>query len=36
MDDRIQELADHPSVVDPEPFAGPDHPMRRLTRGRAR
>ncbi len=29
---RLQHLADHPGAVDPEPFAGPDHPMRRLTR----
>jgi len=28
----IEVLADHPSTRDPEPFAGPDHPMRRLTR----
>lgn len=28
----IQELADHPSAREPEPFAGPDHPMRKLTR----
>ena len=25
-------LADHPSARPPEPFAGPDHPIRRLTR----
>jgi SAM-dependent methyltransferase len=28
----LERLADHPSTRDPEPFAGPDHPMRRLTR----
>ena len=28
----IVELPPHPDVRDPEPFAGPDHPMRRLTR----
>lgn len=28
----LQELPDHSSAIDPEPFAGPDHPMRRLTR----
>ena len=28
----IERLPDHPSVQEPEPFAGPDHPMRRLTR----
>lgn len=28
----LERLTDHPSTVDPEPFAGPDHPMRRLTR----
>ena len=28
----IERLADHPSTIDPEPFAGPDHPMRRRTR----
>jgi ubiquinone/menaquinone biosynthesis C-methylase UbiE len=28
----IEQLADHPSTQDPEPFAGPDHPMRKLTR----
>lgn len=25
-------LDDHPTTVDPEPFAGPDHPIRKLTR----
>ncbi len=29
---RLQRLADHPGAADPEPFAGPDHPMRRLTK----
>lgn len=28
----LEQLRDHRSAVDPEPFAGPDHPMRRLTR----
>ncbi len=28
----IERLADHPSTADPEPFAGPDNPMRMLTR----
>lgn len=31
-DSRLVTVADHPSAVDPEPFAGPDHPMRRITR----
>jgi SAM-dependent methyltransferase len=28
-------MPDHPSAIDPEPFAGPDHPMRTLTRDAA-
>lgn len=28
----ITELPDHPDAIEPEPFAGPDHPIRRLTR----
>jgi SAM-dependent methyltransferase len=28
----IERLPDHPSTVEPEPFAGPDHPIRRRTR----
>ncbi len=28
----IERLADHSSTSDPEPFAGPDNPMRMLTR----
>ena len=28
----ITELAPHPDTTEPEPFAGPDHPMRKLTR----
>ncbi len=28
----IERLPDHPSAREPEPFAGPDHPMRTLTR----
>lgn len=31
----LTELPPHPSYRDPEPFAGPDHPMRRLTRAMA-
>jgi SAM-dependent methyltransferase len=31
----IERLDDHPTTVDPEPFAGPDHPMRVLTRATA-
>lgn len=31
----LSELADHPSAAAPTPFAGPDHPMRRLTRAMA-
>jgi SAM-dependent methyltransferase len=27
----IVELPDHPDATDPEPFAGPNHPMRKLT-----
>lgn len=28
----LEQLADHPSATDPEPFAGPDHPIRKRTR----
>jgi SAM-dependent methyltransferase len=28
----LERWTDHPSTVDPEPFAGPDHPIRRRTR----
>ena len=28
----ITTLPPHPEATDPEPFAGPDHPMRKLTR----
>ena len=28
----LNELAAHPDATDPEPFAGPDHPIRQLTR----
>lgn len=28
----ISELPDAPGTIDPEPFAGPDHPMRKVTR----
>ena len=31
MSDLV-ELAPHPNATRPDPFAGPDHPMRRLTR----
>lgn len=31
----ITHLPDHPGAVDPEPFAGSDHPMRKLTRATA-
>jgi ubiquinone/menaquinone biosynthesis C-methylase UbiE len=31
----LEHLADHRSTIDPEPFAGPDHPMRLLTRAMA-
>lgn len=28
----LERLADHASTTEPPPFAGPDHPMRRVTR----
>ncbi len=28
----LRHLADAPGTIDPEPFAGPDHPMRKVTR----
>jgi len=28
----LEQLVDHPSTIDPEPFAGPDHPIRQRTR----
>ena len=28
----LEHLVDHPSTIDPEPFAGPDHPIRQRTR----
>lgn len=31
----IETLSDHSTASDPEPFAGPDHPMRLLTRAKA-
>lgn len=31
----ITQLPTHPDYRDPEPFAGPDHPMRQLTRAMA-
>jgi SAM-dependent methyltransferase len=35
MTGTIVELRPHPDYRPPEPFAGPDHPMRRLTRAMA-
>lgn len=35
MDSRLTQLPDHPEATDPEPFAGPDNPMRQLTRATA-
>lgn len=35
VDVHLLELAAHPDAVEPAPFAGPDHPMRRLTRAQA-
>ncbi len=35
MDARLTQLPDHPNATAPEPFAGPDHPMRLLTRAKA-
>lgn len=35
MDQRLSQLPDHPEAADAEPFAGPDHPMRLLTRAKA-
>lgn len=31
--EEIVRLPDAPGIVEPDPFAGPDHPMRKLTRG---
>ena len=28
----LEQLTDHPDATDPEPFAGPDHPIRKITR----
>ena len=28
----LEQLANHPDASDPEPFAGPDHPIRKITR----
>ena len=28
----LTELSDHPDATEPEPFAGPDHPIRKVTR----
>jgi SAM-dependent methyltransferase len=35
MNSPLTVLPDHPSATAPEPFAGPDHPMRLLTRAKA-
>ncbi len=35
MDPRLRRLPDHPDAGVPEPFAGPDHPMRAMTRAKA-
>lgn len=35
MTSHVTELPPHPDYRPPEPFAGPDHPMRRLTRAMA-
>jgi predicted TPR repeat methyltransferase len=35
MDARLTQLPDHPGATQPEPFAGPDNPMRLLTRAKA-
>ncbi len=35
MDTRLTQLPDHPGATEPEPFAGPDNPMRLLTRAKA-
>lgn len=35
MDSRLTQLPDHPGATEPEPFAGPDNPMRVLTRAKA-
>ncbi len=35
MDLRLTQLPDHPEATDPEPFAGPDNPMRMMTRAMA-
>jgi SAM-dependent methyltransferase len=35
MHRHLNVLSDHPSARAPEPFAGPDHPMRLLTRAKA-
>lgn len=35
MDSRLTQLPDHPGATEPEPFAGPDNPMRMMTRATA-
>jgi SAM-dependent methyltransferase len=35
MDARLMQLPDHPGATEPEPFAGPDNPMRMMTRAKA-
>lgn len=32
MGSDLEWLADHPTRAEPDPFAGPDHPMRKMTR----
>ena len=35
MDPRLTRLPDHPGATEPDTFAGPDHPMRAMTRSKA-
>lgn len=35
MQTRLTRLPDHPDATDPEPFAGPDNPLRQMTRAKA-
>lgn len=35
MNERLTQLPDHPDATTPEPFAGPDNPMRLMTRAKA-
>jgi SAM-dependent methyltransferase len=32
MSNVLEQLTSHPDATDPEPFAGPDHPIRKITR----